>query len=153
MGDVILTPIYESEIYQYHECSNCKKEIYLEEDIFKPFHFDERIKYCPFCGNKIVRYAEPKYIKEIDWTWLEEYSEIIEKTYKFLEYKIHCKMNKEQIRELEDKSERGIEYFKQDRWAFPYSNGIVCDIVHQIAREKVHYTTKQKLEKEFNKSR
>ncbi len=23
--DVVLTPIYSSDIYKYHECSNCKK--------------------------------------------------------------------------------------------------------------------------------
>ena len=24
--EVILTPMYEGEVYKYHECSNCKKE-------------------------------------------------------------------------------------------------------------------------------
>ena len=41
--EVILTPMYEGEVYKYHECSNCKKEIYFEEDIFQPFHFEENI--------------------------------------------------------------------------------------------------------------
>ena len=30
--EVILTPMYKGEVYKYHECSNCKKEIYFEED-------------------------------------------------------------------------------------------------------------------------
>ena len=102
--DIVLTPIYKSTIYLYHECSNCKKEIYLEEDTFKPFYFKENIKFCPFCGRKVIRYAEPKYITEIDWSWIEEYNAIIEKAYRFLEYKIHCKMTGKQIKELKEKS-------------------------------------------------
>lgn len=149
--DIVLTPIYKSTMYLYHECSNCKKEIYLEEDTFKPFYFKENIKFCPFCGRKVIRYAEPKYITEIDWSWIEEYNAIIEKAYRFLEYKIHCKMTGKQIKELKEKSEVGEEYFKSDSWQFPYSNCITCKIVNRIAREKLHYTTKQKLEKEFKK--
>ena len=148
-ADVILTPIYNEEIYKYHECSNCKKEIYFEEDIFKPFHFKENITYCPFCGGQVIRYAKPQYIKNISWDWLEKYQNVIESMYRQLEYEIHCKLNKEQIRELENKAERGIEYFKSDKWQFPYSNRVTCEIVYKITREKIHYTNKQKLEKEF----
>lgn len=146
---VVLTPIYKGEIYKYHECSNCKKEIYFEEDIFQPFHFDENIKYCPFCGKEIIRYAKPKFIEEINWNWLEEFSTVVEKMYRELQYKIHCELNKEQIKELEEKAERGIEFFKQDKWSFPYSKGTICDMIYQITREKVHYTKIQRLEKEF----
>lgn len=146
---VILTPMYKGEVYKYHECSNCKKEIYFEEDIFQPFHFEENIKYCPFCGKEIVRYAEPQFIEEINWNWLDEYKSVVEKMYRELEYKIYCKLDKEQIDELEKKAERGIKYFGQDRWSFPYSNGTICDIIYEITRTKVHYTEKQKIEKEF----
>ena len=147
--EVILTPMYEGEVYKYHECSNCKKEIYFEEDIFQPFHFEENIKYCPFCGKEVIRYAKPKFIEEINWNWLDEYESVVEKMYRELEYIIYCKLDKEQIDELEEKSARGMEYFGQDRWSFPYSNGTICDIIHQITRIKVHYTEKRKLEKEF----
>ena len=54
-----------------------------------------------------------------------------------------------EIDELEEKSARGMEYFGQDRWSFPYSKGTICDIIHRITRTKVHYTEKRKLEKEF----
>lgn len=148
MEDVILTPIYNRENYQYHECSHCKEKIYMEEDCLVPFHFEEQIKYCPFCGNKIIRYAEPKYIEKIDWSWLEEYQQVLEKAYRFLEYKIHCKMNNEEIRKLRDKSDLGREYFKGDR-CITYSYGNTCDLIYYITGEKLHYTTKQKLEKEF----
>ena len=148
--NAILTPIYKSNIYQYHECSDCKKSIKLEESILVPLSFEEKIKYCPFCGKKIIRYAEPKFIEEINWEWLEEFSEIIEKTYRYLEYRIHCKMEEKERRELRDKSEFGKEYFKENRW-IPYSNGNVCDLIHRITLESLHYTTKNKLEKEFKK--
>ena len=147
--EVILTPMYKGEVYKYHECSNCKKEIYFEEDIFQPFHFEENIKYCPFCGKEVIRYAKPKFIEEINWNWLDEYKSVVEKMYRELEYIIYCKLDKEQIDELEEKSARGMEYFGQDRWSFPYSNGTICDIIHRITRTKVHYTEKRKLEKEF----
>ena len=146
---VILTPMYKGEIYKYHECSNCKKEIYFEEDIFQPFHFEENIKYCPFCGKEVIRYSEPKFIVEINWNWLDEYKTVVEKMYKELEYKIYCKLDKEQIDELKEKSERGIEYFGRDKWSFPYSNGTISEIIHQITTTKLHYTEKRKLEKEF----
>lgn len=146
---VILTPMYKGEVYKYHECSNCKKEIYFEEEIFQPFHFEENIKYCPFCGKEVIRYAKPKFIEQINWDWLDEYRTVVEKMYKELKYKIYCNLDKGQIDELEKKAERGIEYFGLDRWAFPYSNGTICDIIRQITRNKVHYTEKGKLEKEF----
>lgn len=147
--EVILTPMYKGEVYKYHECSNCKKEIYFKEDIFQPFHFEENIKYCPFCGKEVIRYAKPKFIEEINWNWLDEYESVVEKMYRELEYIIYCKLDKEQIDELEEKSARGMEYFGQDRWSFPYSKGTICDIIHRITRTKVHYTEKRKLEKEF----
>ena len=111
--------------------------------------FEENIKYCPFCGKELIRYAKPKFIEEINWNWLDEYESVVEKMYRELEYIIYCKLDKEQIDELEEKSARGMEYFGQDRWSFPYSKGTVCDIIHRIARTKVHYTEKRKLEKEF----
>ena len=42
--EVILTPMYKGEVYKYHECSNCKKEIYIEEDIKNAEHFIKSIK-------------------------------------------------------------------------------------------------------------
>ena len=85
---VILTPMYKGEVYKYHECSNCKKEIYFEEEIFKPFHFKENIKYCPFCGKEVIRYAKPKFIEQINWDWLDEYRTVVEKMYKELQVKL-----------------------------------------------------------------
>ncbi len=147
MEDVILTPYYKNTVYQYHECSNCKNKIYFEEDICNPFHFEENIKYCPFCGKKVIRYAKPQYIELPDWTWMKEFTEIIDKTYRFLEYKIHCKMSNEQIRDLIDKAEFGESYFGRD--FYPIGNGNICNLISHIAREKLHYTTKNKLEQEF----
>lgn len=59
-------------------------------------------------------------------------------------------MNNEEIRELRDKADLGREYFKGDRWII-CSNGNICDLVYYITGEKLHYTTKQKLEKEFKR--
>lgn len=148
-NDVILTPIYEGLAYQYHQCSNCKGKIYFEEDICNPFHFEEKIKYCPFCGNKVIRYAKPEYIELPNWDWLEEFDEIINKTYRYLEYKIHCKMNREQIQELIDKAEYGEVYFGKDDCLI--SNGYICNLIHYIAIQKPHYSTINKLKAEFER--
>lgn len=147
--NVILTPIYKGLAYKYHECSNCKGEIYFEEDICNPFHFEEKIKYCPYCGNKVIGYAKPKYIEAPNWDWLEEFEEVINKTYRFLEYKIHCKMSREQIRELIDKAEFGEAYFGKD--FYPVGNGNICNLIHYIAIQKLHYSTINKLKSEFER--
>lgn len=147
--EAILTPIYKEICYKHHECSNCKGKIYFEEDICNPFHFQENIKYCPFCGNKVIRYAKPKYIELPDWSWLEEFRNTIDKTYRYLEYKIHCKMNREQRLELIDKAEFGESYFGKD--FYPTGNGNVCNLIHHIARQKLHYSTINKLKAEFER--
>ena len=69
---VILTPVYKKDNYQYHECSCCKAKIYIQESSFTPFYFKEIIKYCPFCGNRVIRYGNPIFEEEIDWSWLKE---------------------------------------------------------------------------------
>lgn len=149
--DSILTPIYKGLHYEYHECSNCKGKTYFEEDICNPFHFEEKIKYCPFCGNKVIRYAEPQYIELPNWDWLKEFREIIDKVYRYLEYKVHCKMDKEQIRELIDKAEYGESYFGKDDYPFPLSNGNTCRLLHYIAIQKLHYSITDKLKSEFDR--
>lgn len=35
--EVILTPMYEGEVYKYHECSNCKKKYTLKKIYFNHF--------------------------------------------------------------------------------------------------------------------
>ena len=147
MEDVILTPIYKNMFYQYHECSGCKKEIYFEEG-YVPFHFEEKIKYCPYCGHKIIRYAEPKYTEPPNWDWLDEYEDIVEKGYRYLEYKIQCKLNEEERRKLQEKTEFGEEYFGIDSY-YPTGKGNVCNLLNYICRQKLHYSTKKKLEQEF----
>lgn len=148
MEDVILTPIYKGVVYKYHECSNCKGKTYFEEDFFIPFYFKEKIKYCPFCGKKIIRYGQPEYEELPNWDWLDEYTNIIDKAYRYLKYKIHCKLKEEEKRELKEKAEFGKEYFGVERYN-PTSRGNVCELICNISREKIHYTTKNKLEKEF----
>lgn len=150
IDEVILTPIYKNEIYQYHQCSNCNKEIYLEEDIFIPFYFKEKIKYCPFCGKKIVRYDEPKYIENPKFDWLDKYAEIIDKAYRNMEYEVYCKNSKEEINELRDKANFGIKYFGSSlSWNDKSS---VCKMLKEISGRNCHYSYKEKLKKEFEKT-
>lgn len=146
-NEVILTPIYKNETYKYHQCSNCSKEIYLEEDMFIPFYFKEKIKYCPFCGKAVIRYGKPKYIENPNFEWLDKYKEIIEKTYRNIEYEVYCKNNKKEINELIDKVNFGIAYFGSSlSWD---DNGNICKMVKEIAHRDPHYSYKNKLKKEF----
>ncbi len=150
MIDVILTPIYKNMNYQYHECSNCKGKIYFEEDICIPFHFEENIKYCPFCGEKVIRYANPKYVELPNWDWLEKFDKILNETNRKIEYEIFCKMNNEEKRELIDKADFGKNYFGSS--LFWYDNAATCAIVKEVALRKPHYSYINKLKKEFEKN-
>lgn len=149
MEDTILTPIYKDTIYQYHICSNCNKKLYFEEDIFVPLQFKEKIKFCPYCGKEIIRYAKPKYIKEPNFDWLEKYVEIVKNSCERIEYEIYCKNSKEEIRELIDKAEFGIEYFGD--YGFLYDEKNVCRIIKQLGISKKHYTEINKLKRKFEK--
>lgn len=146
---VILTPVYKNIIYQYHECSNCKEKIYFDEDIYSPCHFKEDIKYCPFCGNEVIRYAKPKYEETPDWSWMDTFRNILNEAERKIEYEIFCRMNKEEKSKLIDKSEFGIEYFGNS--TYWNSNANICEIVKETAYRKPHYTYTKKLESEFNK--
>lgn len=145
MEEVIIIPIYNETEYKYHKCSGCNNKIYLKEDIWQPFYFDTKIKYCPFCGNKIVRYAEPQFEKEIDWSWLDKFKEILDKADKQLEYELFVNMNQEQRKEMIEKARYGQEYFgSRIYWN---CNRSVCDIVKEIAYRKLHYSYINKLKK------
>ena len=89
-------------------------KIYFEEKLGTPFYFDENIKFCPFCAGKVIRYGKPRYKELPNWDWLEEFRKIIDKTYRYLEYKIHCEIDDEQRKELIKKAEFGEEYFGKD---------------------------------------
>ena len=143
MSTVVLGPVYKNEFYQYHRCSECNGEINLEDK----YGFEKDYKYCPLCGGEIIRFGQPIYEEIPNFEWLDEYSEVIDKAYRNLEYIIHCKKSKEERDELIEKTEFGEKYFGTD-W-YPASNGNNCRMLNYIARHKLHYTTKQKLEKEF----
>ena len=144
----ILTPVYRANNYQYHECSNCKSKIYMEESYLTPFYFKENIKYCPFCGKQIIRYGKPKFEEEIDWTCLDEYRVLFYKLDDYLQYKIHCKMTYNEQQELKNKTKLGKEYFK-DRGIGFLSNENICSYLYHIANYNLHHSTKRKLEREF----
>lgn len=144
---VILTPIYNDTIYQYHICSNCKSKMYFEEDLFVPLRFKEKIKFCPYCGREILKYEKPKYLEGPDFKWMEKFHEILDFADRKIEYEIFCKMNEEERKEIINKASFGREYFGYKiLWN---DNSGVCDIVKQIAQRKPHYTYINRLRKEF----
>lgn len=143
----ILTPMYRNNIYQYHICSNCNHEMYFEEDMFVPLRFNEKIKFCPYCGKEIIRYAEPKYMEGPNFDWMETFEEILDYADRKMEYEIFCKMDREQQKELLEKAEFGKEYFGYGiLWN---DNSNICQIIKEIAKRKPHYSDINKLKKEF----
>lgn len=142
--EVIFNPIYKGISYKNHRCSNCKSEIDLGDEYST---YKETYKYCPYCGEEIIRYGKPIYEELPNWDWLEEYKDIIDNVYKKLEYIIHCKKTETERSELIEKTEFGEKYFGRD-W-YPISNGNICSAINYIARQKIHYSEKNRLEKEF----
>lgn len=78
---------------------------------------------------------------------MEEFNSIIDKAYRNLEYIIHCKKTEEERKKLIEKAEFGEKYFGKSY--YPLDNGNVCNIINYIAKQKIHYSYKNKLEKEF----
>ena len=144
---VVLQPIYEDTIYQHHLCSNCNKKIYLEENMFVPLRFDEKIKFCPYCGKEIIRYANPNYIKKPNFEWLEKYREILKNASERIEYEIYCKNTEEQRDEILEKAEFGVQYFAD--FDLLYCEKNVCKIIRKLGRGGIHYSEKNKLRKKF----
>ena len=144
MGETIFNPVYTGISYECHRCSNCKAEIDLEDEYST---YITKYKYCPYCGEEIIRYGKPIYEELPDWDWLKEFRDVTEKAYRQLEYIIHCKKTETERRDLIEKTEFGEKYFGRD-W-YPISNGNICNIINYIARQKIHYTEKNRLEKEF----
>ena len=146
MSTVVLSPVFKNEFYQYHRCSECNGEINLEDK----YGFEKDYKYCPLCGGEIIRFGQPIYEEIPNFEWLDEYREIINKAYENLEYIIHCKKSEKEREELIEKTEFGEKYFGIDY--YPNSNGNNCRLLNYIAREKLHYSTKDRLKKEFKES-
>ena len=82
---------------------------------------------------------------------MQEFESIIDKAYRNLEYIIHCKKTEEEKNDLIEKAEFGEEYF--GKGYHPLDNGSVCNIVNYIARQKMHYSSKNKLREEFENKR
>lgn len=144
MGGTILKPVYKGVRYECHRCDSCKAEIDLEDEYST---YITKYKYCPYCGEEIIRYGKPIYEELPDWDCLREFNVIIEKAYRQLEYIIHCKKTETERRDLREKTELGEKYFGKSY--YPLGNGNVCNIVNYIARERLHGATKNKLKKEF----
>lgn len=138
----IYNPVFTNTQYEYHECYECKKNINLMK-----YGKVKQIKYCPFCGKEIVRYGTPIFKKLPTFKWLEKYNEILEYADKKLEYEIRCKLTDEQINELIEKCNFGMEYFGSPLfWNDKYNT---CKIVKDICYRKIHYTRLKKIREKF----
>ena len=112
---------------------------------------EENIKYCPFCGKKVIRYAKPRYEEQPNFDWMEKFEKILNTANKRIEYEIFCNMGDKEQKELIDKAEFGIEYFGSS--LFWHDNTNICRIIKEVAYRKPHYSYIKKIKKEFSNIR
>ena len=104
MADVIFTPVYRDTHYLYHECSECLYHIRNQESVLAPLYFGETFKYCPNCGNPVVRFANlPKFKEDFDRTILKDLIKIDEEYDDKIDYYCRVTLSQEEFLEIHKK--------------------------------------------------
>lgn len=94
----IFRPIFRGTNYLHHKCSECGHKIYLVQDACGGVAFyetrfgtSETIKFCPHCGNEVVRFDEkPEYEARIDYKPLDVFSEVRKEYERKCKWLWHC---------------------------------------------------------------
>ena len=110
MNDVIFTPVFKGDRYLYHECSECEYQVKIKADIFAPLYFGETFKFCPNCGNPVVRFANlPKFVEEFNYAIFNEINALYQHFRDNLDFYCRIKLTKEELEELIAKCQFAIE--------------------------------------------
>lgn len=147
--DVIFTPVFEGTRYKYHLCSSCGNQIRIRQDIFSPIQFDgyEDVKYCPMCGNHIIRFEKkPIYEKEINFEPLRPFYEEWERYERRLRWLYYCILHdkKEEIEALIPFAKESPAY----GWV-----GIACSALNVAKKYNTGWREKKRLIEEFGSTR
>lgn len=142
MEDVIFTPVFKGDIYIYHECSGCEYQVRMKADILTSLYFGERFKFCPNCGNPVVRFANlPKFVEEFNYAIFNDIESMYEQFKDNLDYYCRVTLTKEEFEEMVAKCRFAVEL---------HENGGACvsPVVGMVAKMSLkswHYSAIQKL--------
>lgn len=137
---VIITPKYYGRRYDGHFCSGCGNSFIVDVDYYFhdiTFANTDNMKFCPFCGKPIIRFAEPEFIEPIDFSLLEPLEDWFRAKTEELNYLLYCKHTEEQRDEIEA------------LLSFRNCKGIIHKMIGEEIGYKLHYTTIRKLKSKY----
>ena len=127
-SDVIYTPVYRGDRYLYHECSECNYQVKIDSDAFTHLYFGESFKFCPNCGNAVIRFANiPKFLEDFNYAIFEKLDKLSKEFKDNLDYYCRVILTKDEFEEIKSKCEFAVEL---------YQNGgrRVSDAVYAVAK-------------------
>ena len=142
MNDVIFTPVFKGDRYLYHECSECEYQVKIQADCLSSLYFGEKFKFCPNCGNPVVRFANiPKFVEEFNYAVFNEIDKMYKQFQDNLDYYCRVTLTKEEFEEMVEKCRFAVEL---------YENGGACvspavSMVAKMSLKNWHYSAIQKL--------
>lgn len=108
-SDVIYTPIYRGDRYLYHECSECNYQVRIQGTL-TPIYFGESFKYCPNCGNVVIRFANlPKFVEEFNYAVFEKLDEFSKEFKDKVDYYCRVTLTKDEFEEMKSKCKFAVE--------------------------------------------
>lgn len=138
-SDVIYTPVYKGDEYLYHECSECKYQVRIQETL-TPLYFGESFKYCPNCAGSVARFANlPKFIEEFNYAIFNKLDEIYNKYKDEVDYYCLVTLTQEEFEEMKSKCEFAVELSKN-------SGAYISPAVNMVAkmfRKRSHWDIKK----------
>ena len=113
MEDVIFTPVFKGDKYIYHECSGCEYQVRMKADILTSLYFGERFKFCPNCGNPVIRFANiPKFVEKFNYAIFNEIDSLYNQFKDNLDYYCRVTLTKEEFEEMIAKCQFAVELYK-----------------------------------------
>ena len=143
-ADVIFTPVFRDTIYLHHICSECGQKIRLDQSVWGGVYFGDtsEIKFCPHCGNPVVRFAEKAIFETpIDYEPLRPFYEAHEEYERKCRWIYHCYLSGE----TQVKIQKLMPFAKESNgWVLIASKG-----VQSATRFTTNWQKIKKLKAEF----
>ena len=134
----VFRPVYKGTAYQGHECSECKKRVKFAHVSALGF-FGTDIRFCPYCGEEIIRFDKtPMFEEPLDTSLLEPMQEVINEAHDKVNWIYWCCFTNEQ----REKCKKLFEFASEN----PYISKI-----NNIVKYKPHHTRITKLNNKFAK--
>jgi len=132
----VFKPVFKGAAYLGHECSECKERVEFSHISGLGF-LGMDIRFCPYCGEDIIRFDEtPKFEEPLDTSVLEPITNVIAHSEEKIKWIYWCCFNDEQ----RAKCKTIFEITNN------YSN------IRDIVSYKPHHTQLTKLKNKFSKT-